>query len=365
MLAVYVSGHGFGHATRTAEVLRELRARAPGLPITVVSAAPEFLFREALGASGAYRALACDVGVVQRDALTMDEPATARAWAEFTASWETRVEGEARWLTDVGARLVLADVPPLACAAGERAQVPVVALANFSWDWVYRHLARRAPALAAAATHCAQAYATTELLLRLPFAGDLAAFPRQVALPLLARRARTERAQARARLGWEREGRTLVLWSFGGTGLPGFDPGVLARLAVECLCVLPTGGPGLPSNVQVVDAARLAALGLAYQDLVAAVDVVVTKPGYGIVTDAIANGTALIYTERGDFPEYPILVREMQTMLIAAPASNADVMAGRLEDALAAVRGRSAPPPPALDGAARAAEQLLARLARP
>ena len=30
MLAVYVSGHGFGHSTRTAEVLRKVRERAPG-----------------------------------------------------------------------------------------------------------------------------------------------------------------------------------------------------------------------------------------------------------------------------------------------------------------------------------------------
>ncbi len=44
MIAVYVSGHGFGHSTRTAEVLRTLRERAPSLPITVSTSAPAFLF---------------------------------------------------------------------------------------------------------------------------------------------------------------------------------------------------------------------------------------------------------------------------------------------------------------------------------
>lgn len=32
MIAAYVSGHGFGHSTRVAEVLRALRARAPRVP---------------------------------------------------------------------------------------------------------------------------------------------------------------------------------------------------------------------------------------------------------------------------------------------------------------------------------------------
>ena len=38
-------------------------------------------------------------------------------------------------------------------------------------------------------------------------------------------------------------------------------------------------------------------------------DVVMTKPGYGIVSECLANGTALLYTARGRFAEYPVLVR--------------------------------------------------------
>ncbi len=48
--------------------------------------------------------------------------------------------------------------------------------------------------------------------------------------------------------------------------------------------------------------------GLLYQDLVAAADVVVSKPGYGIVSECVANGTALLYTSRGRFIEYDLFV---------------------------------------------------------
>ena len=40
MLAAYVSGHGFGHATRLCEVLRAVRERAPSLPLALVGTVP-------------------------------------------------------------------------------------------------------------------------------------------------------------------------------------------------------------------------------------------------------------------------------------------------------------------------------------
>ena len=50
--------------------------------------------------------------------------------------------------------------------------------------------------------------------------------------------------------------------------------------------------------------------GIRYEDLVGAAEAVVTKPGYGIISEAIANDTAILYTARGHFPEYDVLVSE-------------------------------------------------------
>ena len=108
-----------------------------------------------------------------------------------------------------------------------------------------------------------------------------------------------------------------------------------------------------------MDAARRDTLGVGYQDLVRAADVVVTKPGYGIVTDAIAAGTRIVYTERGDFPEYPILVAGMQRHVPCAHLGNDDLLAGRWRAAIESVLARPVPPRPDLSGAAVAARRLL------
>jgi len=346
MIAAYATGHGYGHMTRLCEVLRELRGRAPGLPITFTGTLPEQLVRRAVTTSLAFRPVATDVGLVQRDALEIDEAASAVRCAEFDATWEARVSAEVDFLRASRARLVVADIPALPFEAAARAGIPAVGVSNFSWDWIYRHLARRHPSLTASADRAARAYARATLLLELPFAGDLSAFPRREPVGFVARRPRLLRAEARRRLGLD--DRPAVLVSFGGVGLPGLTPEVLSREAAFRFV--------FPEELEVE---RLEALGLHYPDVVGAVDAVVTKPGYGIVTDAIAAGTRMVYTERGDFPEYPIMVAEMQRHLACVHVGNEELRHGRIGDALRRVLALPLPPRPALDGAARAAARLL------
>ena len=348
MLAAYVSGHGWGHLTRLAEVLREVRARAPALPVTVVGRVPAPLVRRAVAGPLALRPVDCDVGLAQRDALDIDEPATAVRCRAFEAGWEARVEAEAAFLRAQGARAVLADVPPLAFAAAARAGIPSVGLGNFSWDWIYRHLAAREPSLEGSARIATRAYREAALFLALPFEGDLSAFPRRERVGFVARRPRVGRLEARRRLGLD--GRPAALLSFGGVGLPALGPGILGREAAGAIrWVFPEELP----------AERLDALGLDYPDVVGAVDVVVTKPGYGIVSDAIAAGTRLVYTERGDFPEYPVMVREMGRWLACLHVPRAELLAGRLAGPVRRALAMPVPPPPDLGGAARAAERIL------
>lgn len=350
MLAAYVSGHGFGHAIRLCEVLRAIRARAPGLALAFTGLVPGWLVRRDLPGEILLRPHACDVGLAQEDALRIDEQETAARCRAFDAGWDARVEREVAFLRRSGARAVLADVPALPFAAAARAGIPAVGLANFSWDWIYRHLAARQPSLAVSADRAAAAYGTAALLLELPFAGDLRAFPRRERIGLVARRPRLSREDARARLGLD--GRPAVLVSFGGIGLPGLSREVLETSATGWRLLLPDE----------LETGRLAALGLGWPDVIRAVDAVVTKPGYGIVSDAIAAGTRLVYTERGDFPEYDVLVAGMARHLACVHVSNAELSAGRIAEPLARVLAMPVPPPPELGGAERAAERILAAL---
>jgi L-arabinokinase len=67
-----------------------------------------------------------------------------------------------------------------------------------------------------------------------------------------------------------------------------------------------------------------------YVSLLAACDAVVTKPGYGIVADCLANQVPILYTERGPFREYDVLVEAVHRLGCAHYVPRPDVLSGRL-----------------------------------
>ena len=85
----------------------------------------------------------------------------------------------------------------------------------------------------------------------------------------------------------------------------------------------------------------------------------VTKPGYGIIAECIANNTAMLYTSRGVFREYEYLVRDMPRYLRCRFIEQADLFAGRWRAPLEALAAQPAPPETmATNGAEVAAEAI-------
>src|SRR5436190_1794810 len=91
-IVAYLSGHGFGHFTRSAAVLARLAARA-----TVHVRTSERALALARGAGWAASVAEADVGpgVVQRGPLAVDVAATRAALARHLAAWPALVDEEA------------------------------------------------------------------------------------------------------------------------------------------------------------------------------------------------------------------------------------------------------------------------------
>ena len=100
-----------------------------------------------------------------------------------------------------------------------------------------------------------------------------------------------------------------------------------------------------------------------YEDLVAAVDVVVTKPGYGIISECIANDTAMLYTSRGKFAEYDVMVEQMPRYLRCEYIDLASLLAGRWRESLDHLMQQPPPPErPDTEGARVVAEMVAGLL---
>ena len=374
-LVFYISGHGFGHASRDIEVINALHGIAPGVRLVVRTSAPRWLFDLTLRAPVTWLPAECDTGVVQIDSLRLDAFETVRRAAAHAAVLDDMSVREALLLRELQASLVIGDIPPLAFLAAHRAGVPSVALGNFTWDWIYAAYPEALAAHPRLLQQIRSAYAHAARAWRLPLGGGFDAFRRVEPVPFIARRSLRAGVDVREQFGLRGTG-LLVLASFGGYGLRDIDMGALAALRRYTVVVTahvqaarrgddpggetqePAREPMLPSSARFVDERAIYSAGYRYEDLVKAVDVVATKPGYGIISECIANDTALLYTSRGRFVEYDVMVGEMPRYLRCGFISNEDLYAGRWEPALDAVLAQPAPPErPRVDGA-----EVIARM---
>lgn len=326
-VAFYITGHGFGHATRMAAVASALVRQAPGVRISLVSTAPEWLFRLNLPCEFRLRPRALDIGVIQLDSIRLDPAATLAAYARLLERQPAAIQEEAEILRRDRVDLVVADIPPAAFLVAQRAGLPAIGISNFSWDWIYADYVRVAPESLSILEQIRDAYGRADLFLRLPFHGDCDAFKAIRDIPMIARRARRPRQEVRHTLGLDGS-RPVILLSFGGFEIQGIDFDRVEALDEYCfLTTQPTPRP--LRNVRAVNLE-----GLQYEDLVAQADAVITKPGYGIVSDCLANRTPVLYTPRGEFAEYAPLVVGLERFGVAACISNQDLLTGNWRDSL-------------------------------
>lgn len=375
-IVFYVSGHGFGHASRTIEVINAVLARRPETRIGVRTAAPRWLFDLTVKGKIAFSTLECDTGVVQIDALTLDEADTIRRAAAFHSDLVTRAASETRILRELGAGLIVGDIPPLAFAVSAAAGIPSIGLGNFTWDWIYADYprVRLAPSLLPTIRG---AYAKASMALRLPMSAGFETFSNVKDIPFIARHATHTREEVCKILKLPAD-KPLVLMSFGGYGLPGLDTDVVAKFkkyTVISTANLPVGrsrkdtptAERKGSFISINEEAMYDA-GIRYEDLVRAAEAVVTKPGYGIIAECIANDAAVLYTSRGHFPEYDVLVEDMPKYLRTAFIGQEELFAGKWESAMGKLLAQSRPKnyqKPETNGADVAAEILLKALDKP
>jgi L-arabinokinase len=378
-IAYYVTGHGYGHATRVVEVCRHLIAR--GHLLHVVTAAPERIFRRELdadalaadgvvrsapgGALAAVRAVVLDVGARQHDALSVDRKGSLEAYARHSVlPRHAQLATEVGWLRSAGpggapADLVVSDIVPLACAAAREAGVPCAAVSNFSWDFVYSDYLTEAGAdmTQSLVWQIAEDYACADLCLRLPGFTPMPAFREVVDVPLVVRHARRPRAAVRAELGVGPAER-LLLFNFGGQAADwGFKESFLPPGWKCVICTALAVPSTLPPNF--VQAER----DVYVPDIMLAADAILGKIGYGTTSEALAHGTPFIFVRRDYFNEEPFLLHLLRTHGFAVEIARRDFFSGNwgahlrraaamVDEARAARLVSAAALPPATPGAA-------------
>ena len=318
-LFVDISSHGLGHLALSAPVLNALarRQRESGqdLHLCLRSGLPLATLRARIEAPFELIAASSDFGFAMLDSLRVDRAASAAAYRQAHEDWEGRVAREGEFLAALGVDGVFSNVSYLPLAGAARAGIPSLALCCLNWADLFGHFFGFEPWAADIHRQMLAAYQSARLFLRPAPAMPMPAMRRQQAIGTIAAPGRRQPLPLPAH--------RVVLVALGG-----FDH----RLPME-------DWPDIPDICWLVPekwhcrhprAVALESLGLPFTDVLASVDAVLTKPGYGTFTEATCSGTPVLYQRREDWPEQDCLIEWLHTHGRAREVSGARLQDGDL-----------------------------------
>lgn len=358
-LYVAVSFHGFGHVAQTAPVVNALRRLRPDLRLVVQSAAPETLLRSRFEGPFDHVARASDFGMKMASSLEVLAGPSHDAYAALHADWDRAVAEEWQRIAPWEPGLLLANVPYLSLAAAHRGGVPAVALASLTWAHTYPAYCRALPGAAGIGAEMLAAYASARLVLAPEPAMAMPGLANLRPIGPIARLGRSRRAALCEHLGIAGDAR-LVLVFLGGvrTALGVADwprPEGLHWLVPADQCPV---DPRAHPRVHAIEAT-----GLPYADLLASVDALVTKPGYGSFAEAACHALPTLYVRRPGWPEEPFLVEWLQRRAQCLELDRAAFERGEFAPALQRLWRLPPRAPVAATGAEEAAAVLAGMLA--
>jgi hypothetical protein len=357
VIAYYVSAHGYGHGVRSCDIIRAVNRLYPALEVEIISGLPgEFLISRTGAGRNTIRNASFDVGMVQIDSVQADVSSTLEKVEKLFEMRGKLIARETGWYGERGVSLVVADIPALPLEAAAAAGIPAMAIGSFGWDWIYSRYLDRSPRWKTAVEFFRDGYRKADLLLRLPFCEEMRAFPRREDIPLVASRGACNRGRIVEITGSDPDKKWILL-SFTSLNLNREALDEIERIdGYEFFTMHPLVWKR--KNIHCLRRDEIS-----FSDLTASVDAVISKPGFGILSDCVVHEKPLIYAERRDFAEYDILESAIRKYLKHIRVPLSVLYSGRLRESIDGIWSRPAAPESLPAGGAEIAARKIASLA--
>lgn len=356
-LLVDISAHGLGHLAQTAPVLDALVARVPGLRLTVRSAIPRERLARRIAADFVHIPEARDFGFAMYNAVDIDFAVSAQRYRDFHANWAQRIAAEADWLRQHRVDALLSNIAYLPLAAAAAAGIPAAGLCSLNWAELFAGYFGGEAWAGEIHAQMLAAYNAAAGFLRVTPGLPMTYLRHGRDIEPIARLGQRDRARVARLLGLA-ENQRWILLAMGGMEF---------RLPLESWPQTPGLSWLVPAEwgLRRGDVRAFDRPDLDFTDLLASVDAVVTKPGYGTFVEAACGGVPILYLERDDWPETPYFAAWLARHARAEVVTRARLLSGDFIDVLQRLWNAPAPAVPLARGASTAAAWLPEALRLP
>jgi len=300
-IAYFISSHGYGHGVRSCQVIKCLSSK---FRVIVFTGLPEKFLREELGPDFIHIPMELDCGCVQKDAIRVNVNATLEKYQQMNFSRDKLIDGVVKELKKCEADMVLADIPAMAFQAAYQAGIPGYGISNFNWVDIYEPYLKQHPEFASMVVQMKEDYALCTKYFSLNPGLDGAGFINAENIGMIGRKGRNKKVSIAQKFDIDVNKKWCLVY-VGNFGLDGVRWDHLSRFRDwEFFGLSPLQDAA--DNYHYIQN-----LNFNYADLTASSDLVLGKLGYGLLTESLCNGVPVIFIERRDFAEYPVLKEEL------------------------------------------------------
>jgi len=276
----------------------------PELVLTVCGSLPYEVVVARIDGEFDYRQAELDPVLRMLNAWEVDEPVSRQVYREFHRDWEQGYQDDTDLLGQVSPDLVLADIPYRILSAAAQLGIPAIGMCSLNWADIYAAYCegdrtdRQILAEMIAGYRAAHTFLTPQPAIPMPQLDNICS------IGPIARLGTRQKATLCEQCGVS-EDVNIVLVALGGIAT---DIPLDLWPQLDNTVWLFTTATGAARH----DCLETSALALPFIDVLASVDVVLTKPGYGTYTEAVCNAVPVLSIERPDWPETAVLNRWVQ-----------------------------------------------------
>ena len=301
-IGVFISGHGFGHGTRTCAILKEITSFIP-CDFDIFSNLPTWFFQQNLSSLNfTLHHIKTDIGLVQKTPFLHDLYETVNQLKEFV-----RFDSKDFIFCEQLVRrkkhdLLISDISPLGLEVGFKTGVANVLIENFTWDWIYQIYTETESDFLPIIEVLEKSYSYANLRIKVtPFCDSKT---RSIKTPPVSREVIKTPEEIREKLKIE-QGMKVILLTTGGITKK-FD--LIDKMKRQKDVVFITSGDIKKTTLDKNIISIPIKSEFHYPDLVNAVNLVAGKVGYGTIAECWSTNTPLLGCYRTNFRESEVLL---------------------------------------------------------
>jgi uncharacterized protein (TIGR00661 family) len=305
-ICFYISDYGYGHASRDIAIIRRILSKYNGVRIYIKTEGPFHFVHQSLPQKNVeVIQTKNDIGVVfKKNSATVDRERTKKMVDEWIDSWDGYIQSERKFCEKHKINLIVLDIVPQPFIVADALSIPSIAISNFTWYYIFYNLFGGIPAT----ERIKEAYQCADIALVLPFNEEMDIFKKKKDISLVSREISEDRHDMRRKCSIS-DDELLVYVGVGKSFNPSFLSN-MKKLDVPNVKFLVSSNTELPFE----NVVRIPSNETETQNYIAMCDLIVSKTGYGTVSEAVRAKIPMFLLKRDGFKEDELIGNKVEEL---------------------------------------------------